>query len=141
MFKRIHHIAFLVGGVDDDLEEAMAAFEDNFGVDFIDVVAYDNDFVDIALYRIGETIIELMSPTSEEGWPYRYWSEHGNGFFHIAFEVEDIDESINQLAEQNIGMQTEVYDGVDWQVATMDEDDTFVPMQVVEDERELENRF
>lgn len=141
MFKRIHHMAFLVGGVDDDLEEAMAEFEENFGVEFIEVVAYDNDFVDIALYRIGNTIIELMSPTSEDGWPYRYWSEEGEGFFHIAFEVEDIEDSIDQLAEQGIGMQTEVYEGVDWLVATMDEGDTFVPMQVVEDNRDLEDRF
>ena len=141
MFKRIHHMAFLVGSVDDDLEEAMAKFEENFGADFIDVVAYDYDFVDIALYRIGNTIIELMAPTAEEGWPYRYWSENGNGFFHIAFEVDDIEESIDQLAEQDIGMQTEVYKGVDWRVATMDEDDTFVPMQVVEDGRDLEDRF
>jgi len=135
------HIAFLVEGVNDDIEEGMATFKETLDFEFLELVNCDDDYVDIALYRMENTIVELMAPTEEDGWPYRYWRENGTGFFHIAFEVDDIDAAINQLSQRSTGMQTEVYEGVDWSVATMDEADTLVPMQLVEDCRDLEDRF
>lgn len=141
MFQRIHHIAFLAGGVGDDIDEAMDQFETRYDPEFVQMVNYGDDFVDIALYRMENTIVELMVPTEEDGWPYRYWRDNGTGFFHIAFEVEDIEAAIDDLEEKGIGMQTEVYEGVDWLVATLDESDTLVPMQLVEDPRPVEERF
>lgn len=130
MFRRVHHIAFVV----EDLDAATERFERTYGMDLVTRDEMTGDFeLEVALYRLGETIAELITPTTESGWVYEYWSEHGDGFFHIAFEVEDIRRSIDDLQAAGIRMRHErPQEGFDWLVATIDERDTLVPMQVVE---------
>lgn len=140
MFQRIHHIAILLGGPETDLDEAAEPFEESFGVPRSETVEFGYDNIDVALYSTGETIIELMTVTDEEGWPYEHLAAHGPGFFHIAFEVDDIHERKRQLEEMGFSFIDEIHDGVDWKVVTLDYEDTPLPMQLVEDDRPLEER-
>lgn len=130
MFRRVHHIAFVVG----DLDAAARRFEDQFGMDRVTRDEMSGDFeLELALYRLGDTIVELITPTVERGWVYEFWSQHGDGFFHIAFEVADIHRSMAALTAAGIRVKDdEPQEGFDWLVATMDERDTLVPMQIVE---------
>jgi methylmalonyl-CoA/ethylmalonyl-CoA epimerase len=138
LFDRVHHTAFLVGDVDEELEDVLDGFEDMFGLDLFDRVTSERDAVDVALYNSGNQIIELMSPLEEQGWPYEHLRENGTGFFHIAFEVDDIRDAMKELERRGIRMKVdEPNQGNAWLVATMNEEDTFVPMQVVEDSREV----
>lgn len=130
MFRRVHHIAFVV----EDLDAAAARFETAFGMDLVTRDEMTGDFeLEVALYRLGETIVELITPTTESGWVYEFWRDNGDGFFHIAFEVADIRESMATLQESGIRFEhDEPQQGFDWLVATMNPEDTLVPMQVVE---------
>jgi methylmalonyl-CoA/ethylmalonyl-CoA epimerase len=130
MFRRVHHIAFVV----EDLDAAAMRFETTFGMDLVTRDEMTGDFeLEVALYRLGETIVELITPTTESGWVYEFWRDNGDGFFHIAFEVADIRESMAALEGAGIRFEhDEPQQGFDWLVATMNADDTLVPMQIVE---------
>jgi methylmalonyl-CoA/ethylmalonyl-CoA epimerase len=54
----------------------------------------------IALLHAGETSVELLEPTSEDSSLAKFISERGEGLHHIAFAVEDIEETMNQLKER-----------------------------------------
>lgn len=139
MFQRIHHVAFLV----EDLDTAIDRFERQFDTPPLTRREMTGDFeLEIALFPVGESLVELITPTSERGWVYEHWREHGDGFFHIAFEVEDIREGMATLRALGVGFDSEEpREGFDWEVATMDADDTLVPMQLVEDDRSPEERI
>jgi len=138
LFNRVHHTAFLVADVDEEFDDVMENFEATFGMELFDRVTSERDAVDVALYHSGNQIIELMSPLEERGWPYEHLQENGKGFFHVAFEVDDIREAMAELERRGIRMKVdEPNQGNAWLVATMKEEDTFVPMQVVEDSRDV----
>ena len=138
MFTDVHHVAFLVG----DLDQAVERFERQYGAEQLTRREMTGDFeLDVALYPIGSVLFELITPTTESGWVYETWRENGDGFFHIAFEVEDIEESMAAFREQGLSFESErAQEGFDWQVATFDPADTFVPMQIVEDEKTMAGR-
>ncbi|WP_339106092.1 VOC family protein [Haloterrigena salinisoli] len=140
MFERIHHIAILIGGVEKEIDEYTAVFEDDFGMDRIQKVHFEDDHCEVALYSIGETIIEFTSPTAERGWHYEHLQEHGPGFFHIAFEVDDIERRRAELEVLGYGFVDEIRDGIDWKITTLDYHDTPLPMQIVEDPRPVDER-
>lgn len=131
MFTKIHHIAFVV----EDIESAMERFEANYDMELESRDQLSGAFsMDVALYHAGDNIVELIEPLEEEGWTYEYLQENGEGWFHIAFEVEDIRESMQELEERGIRVKDdEPQEGYAWEVMTLDERDTLVPMQIVEE--------
>ncbi|WP_435116199.1 VOC family protein [Halolamina sp. C58] len=138
MFTRIHHVAFVVG----DLDAATDAFEAQFGVDRLAREEMTGEFeLEVALYPVGDALVELITPTTERGWVYEHWREHGDGFFHIAFAVDDIRERMAELRAAGVEFASEEpQQGYDWLVATMAEGDTLVTMQLVEDDTPPEKR-
>lgn len=131
MFTKIHHIAFVVA----DIEDAMERFEDNYDMTLVNRDEVTGAFsMDVALYNAGDNIVELIEPLGEEGWTYDVLQENGEGWFHIAFEVDDIRESMTELESRGIRVKDdEPQEGYDWEVVTLDERDTIVPMQIVEE--------
>ena len=140
MFERIHHVAILAGGIDQDLDEYTAVYEDHFGMERSEMVYFEDDNCEVALYPVGETLIEFTSPTGPSGWHYEHLQEHGPGFFHIAFEVDDIERRREELEERGYDFVDEIRDGLDWKITTLDYRDTPVPMQIVEDTRPTDER-
>jgi len=51
----------------------------------------------IALLKAGETSVELLEPTSDESSLAKFIRERGEGLHHIAFAVEDINRSMDEL--------------------------------------------
>ena len=51
----------------------------------------------IALLKSGGTSVELLEPTSEESSLAKFIRERGEGLHHVAFAVEDIDRSMEEL--------------------------------------------
>jgi methylmalonyl-CoA epimerase len=131
MFKGIHHLAFVV----EDIEQSMERFEDNFDMELVSRDQISGAFsMDVALYHAGDNIVELIEPTTDEGWTYEYLQENGEGFFHVAFEVDDIRESMEELERRGIRVEDdEPQQGYAWEVVTLNEEDTIVPMQIVEE--------
>ena len=136
----IHHVAYVV----EEMDESLAGFEERFDVAPVFRDRRDDEFVlETALYHVGGPYVEFISPISETGWAYEHLAANGEGFFHIGYEVDDLDASMAALREQGIGLVTEEPQtgvGGAWRLITIEEDATVVPTQLVEDNRPMDDR-
>lgn len=135
MFDKIHHLAFVV----EDIESSMTSFEENYGMELLTRGQMTAQYripqeIDVALYQAGDNIVELIEPLDEAGWTYEYLQENGEGWFHVAFAVDDIREGMAELESRGIRVwDDEPSEGFAWTVVTLHPDDTLVPMQLVEE--------
>jgi methylmalonyl-CoA/ethylmalonyl-CoA epimerase len=53
--------------------------------------------VKIALFKVGGIHLELLEPASEDSNMAKFIRERGEGLHHIAFAVDDIEESMRKL--------------------------------------------
>ncbi|MDD2390060.1 MAG: methylmalonyl-CoA epimerase [Desulfobacterales bacterium] len=58
--------------------------------------------VTTAFFPIGESEIELLESTSEEGPIAKYIDKKGEGIQHVAFRVENIEKALEYLKEKGI---------------------------------------
>lgn len=142
MLMGIHHIAYVV----EDMDDRLATFEALFDIEPTFRTRRDDaDFVlETALYATGDHYVEFISPISADGWAYEYLSEHGEGFFHIGYEVDDLDAANQLLRDVGVGLATDspqagVSDA--WRLITIEDDETVVPTQLVEDNRSDQTVF
>jgi methylmalonyl-CoA/ethylmalonyl-CoA epimerase len=59
------------------------------------------------MFRIGNIEFELMEPANQDGLIAQFLEKRGEGLHHIAFEVEDINESLNWIKRNNLRIITE----------------------------------
>ena len=89
----IHHINFLVR----DLDEAEQRYRSLLGLGPAIRDELAGRKVKTARFRLGDTWLVLVQPTSEEGEPARHLREHGEGFFLISFGVEDLEDAVKRV--------------------------------------------
>jgi methylmalonyl-CoA/ethylmalonyl-CoA epimerase len=92
--KRIEHVGVVVR----DTEASRRLWEDCFGIPLGGVE--ENAKRRLALYPIGESMIELIAGTTPDSTHARMIAEGKGGLNHICFEVEDIDEALAELREK-----------------------------------------
>lgn len=135
MLTDLHHLAL----VTEDIDETATEFEDQFGMSCVYRQTTDAWSLESAVYRAGDTILELMEPVGGEGWAHDHLEENGPGFFHLAYEVDDIRAAMAELESRGIGVVDDEprLSGMNeaWEVVNLDEDDTLVPTQIVQDDR------
>jgi len=86
MIRGVHHVNFLVR----DLDAAIERYERLLGVSIERVDELPERGVRVARFRAGGTWIALVQPVAE-GEPMRHLERHGEGFFLLSFEVDDVD--------------------------------------------------
>jgi methylmalonyl-CoA/ethylmalonyl-CoA epimerase len=87
-------------------ESSRQLWEDCFGIPLGGVE--ENKIRRLALYPIGESMIELIAGTTPDGKHARMVAEGKGGLNHICFEVEDIDEALAELKAKGIPLIDEV---------------------------------
>jgi methylmalonyl-CoA epimerase len=93
MLERIDHIAIAV----EDIEKAMEVYENLFGIR-PDHREYIPAFgVETATFRLDSTDIELIEGKKEDSSIRRFTEKNGPRIHHIAFLVDDIDETMKAL--------------------------------------------
>ena len=95
---RVHHVAVVVG----DLEAALGFFRDMLGLELEVVQEIPSDRVRIAFLPIGETKIELVSPTDDSTGVARFLAAKGEGFHHVCFEVPDLAAALTRLGIEGV---------------------------------------
>jgi methylmalonyl-CoA epimerase len=96
--KRIHHLTIAVR----DLDGARLTFEQLFGVQgerAVDVPAFGVRAVDVAM---GDDVLQLASPVGGDNPVMRFLERKGEGFYNLALEIEDLDETVRELASQGV---------------------------------------
>lgn len=102
--KRIEHVGIVVR----DVEASRALWEDCFGIRLGGVEEYAHRPVRLALYPVGESMVELIAGTRPDSKHARMVAEGRGGLNHICFEVEDIDEALAELKAKGVPLLDEV---------------------------------
>jgi len=95
MFKRISHVAIAV----KNLDEAIERFSRLSGVREYHIETVEEQSVRVAIFKVGESRIELTEPTSPDSPVAKFIEKRGEGIHHIAFEVDDIENQIAKISE------------------------------------------
>ncbi len=92
---RIEHIGIAV----KNLETANKLFAALLGSAAYKEEAVEREKVVTSFFRVGESKIELLEASDPESPIARFIEKRGEGIHHIAFEVDDIRESMRHLKE------------------------------------------
>jgi methylmalonyl-CoA epimerase len=92
--KGIHHLGVAVS----DLDEAVATYERLFGATLEHRARVEDQGVEAASLRIGESRVELLSALSPDTPVGRFLDRRGPGMHHVAYEVDDVAASLHELA-------------------------------------------
>jgi methylmalonyl-CoA/ethylmalonyl-CoA epimerase len=93
---RIHHLGVAV----DDLEEALGTYERLFGARVEHRATVEDQGVEAASLRLGESRLELLSSLGEETPVGKFLAKRGPGMHHVAYEVEDLPGALRELSDR-----------------------------------------
>lgn len=93
MLTKINHIGIAVTSLDDSIP----FYRDNLGMVCAGIEEVVEQKVRVAMLQIGESLIELLEPTSAESPVAKFIEKNGAGIHHIAYEVTDIETAIATL--------------------------------------------
>ncbi len=96
--KRIDHIAIAV----EDLNQSLGFWEKALGLTLHGQRNVPEQAVDIAFLPIGASEIELVKPATAESGIAKWMQKRGPGIHHICFEVDDIRQTLAELAAQGV---------------------------------------
>jgi methylmalonyl-CoA/ethylmalonyl-CoA epimerase len=94
---RVNHLGVIV----DDLDAAIEGFRDRLGLPLSKTEVYAG-VLDIAFLPCGDTQVELICPRDDGDAAAEYLREHGPGIQHVAFEVDDLEAALAELAERGV---------------------------------------
>ena len=100
MVNKVDHIGIAV----KDLDEAIKFYEDVLGIKCTNKEEVAEQKVKVAFLPIGDTEIELLESTEEDGPIDRHIERRGEGVQHIAYRVDDIEKAIKECKEKGIRM-------------------------------------
>lgn len=96
----IEHIGIAV----NSLEEAIPYYEETLGMKCYAVEEVADQKVKTAFFMVGQTKIELLESTSPEGPIGKFLEKKGQGVHHLAFAVDNVNESLSELDEKGVRM-------------------------------------
>jgi len=102
--KRIEHVGVTV----KSLEGSRALWEDCLGIKLGEVEDLPKNQVRIAMYPVGESMVELLAGTTPDSKHAKLVAEGKGGINHICFEVEDIDEALAELKAKGVPLLDQV---------------------------------
>ena len=100
MVKKIDHIGIAV----KNLDETLNFYENILGLKTAGTEIVEEQKVKVAFLPIGDTEVELLESTEEDGPIARYIAKNGEGVQHIAYRVDDIEKAIEEMKESGIRM-------------------------------------
>ena len=83
--SHIEHLGIAV----KSLEEAIPYHENILGLKCYSIEEVADQKVKTAFFKVGQTKIELLEPTSEDSTIAKFIEKRGEGIHHMAFAIED----------------------------------------------------
>ncbi|HJN06897.1 MAG TPA: methylmalonyl-CoA epimerase [Bacteroidales bacterium] len=94
----IEHIGIAV----KDLEKAIKYYEDTLGLVCYAIEEVVDQKAKTAFFKIGQTKIELLESTDSEGPIGRFIEKRGEGIHHIAFAVDNLENSLKEVEDKGV---------------------------------------
>ena len=83
--SHIEHLGIAV----KSLDEAIPYYENILGLKCYSIEEVADQKVKTAFFKVGQTKIELLEPTSEDSTIAKFIEKRGEGIHHMAFAIED----------------------------------------------------
>lgn len=91
--KRIAHLGVAI----KDPDPPKKLYGENLKLEFKGDEVVDTQKVKVSFFKVGESSIELLLPTAADSPVAKFLENKGEGFHHLALEVEDIDSAVTEL--------------------------------------------
>jgi len=98
MLDRIDHTGVAV----DDLDAAIKLYEEVLGMPLVHRETVAEQGVEAVLLDVGDGHVELLSPLGEDTPVGKFLARKGPGLHHVAYAVEDIEATLEQLSAAGI---------------------------------------
>lgn len=98
MLDRIYHLGYAV----HDIEAAARFYEENFGARPSEPETVEDQGIVATMFRVGESQIELVQPTRPDSPVGKFLARRGEGFHHVAFEVDDLEGALAGLKARGV---------------------------------------
>ena len=92
--RGIHHVGVAV----DDLDAAVSSYERLFGGRLEHRERVDEQGVEAACMRLGDSRVELLAALGEDTPVGRFIARRGPGMHHVAYEVADVAAALAELS-------------------------------------------
>lgn len=96
--KRINHVALVV----EDVDSALSFWRDSLGLEASHLADVPQEASRIAFMPVGDSLIELVQPTTDDSGIARYLRKRGPGMHHICLEVNDIHTLVSKLQSEGV---------------------------------------
>ena len=97
--SHIEHLGIAVKSIADSLPY----YEEILGLKCYSVEEVADQKVKTAFFKIGQTKIELLEPTSEDSTIAKFIEKRGEGIHHIAFAVADgVANALTEMSEKGV---------------------------------------
>jgi methylmalonyl-CoA/ethylmalonyl-CoA epimerase len=100
MLRKIEHLGIAV----TNMEESLKIYEDLLGQNCYKTEIVESEFVKTAFIQVGESKIELLEATHPDSAIAKFLEKKGQGFHHVAFDVENIDVEIDRLISKGFDL-------------------------------------
>ena len=94
MLSNIDHVGVAV----EDIDSALALYRDALGMPLVHRETITAQGVHAALLDVGDSHVELLQPIGPETAVAKFLARRGPGMHHIAYRVDDVEESLRALA-------------------------------------------
>lgn len=98
MLRKIYHLGYAV----EDIEKAAEFYKAHFGAEPGEPETVEDQGIKATMFRVGESMVELVQPTRPDSPVGKFLEKRGEGFHHVAFEVEDIEKSLAELKSSGV---------------------------------------
>lgn len=98
MIEKIDHIGIAV----KNLDETLKFYEDVLGIKCTSQEVVEEQRVRVAFLPLGDSEVELLESTTEDGPIAKFIEKKGEGIQHIAFRVDNIEETLEELKTKGV---------------------------------------
>ena len=103
MLSKVEHVAIVVS----DLDAAIELYTKTWGLTLVHRETVEDQGVEEAMLRLGESHIQLLQPLSPDTTVGRFLAKRGEGLHHIAYEVPNIDTALESLRTKGVALVDE----------------------------------
>ena len=96
--SHIEHIGIAV----KSLDEAIPYWENVLGLKCYNIEEVADQKVKTAFFKVGQTKIELLESTSEDGTNAKFIEKKGAGVHHVAFAVEGVEDALADAESKGV---------------------------------------
>ena len=103
MLNKIHHLGYAV----EDVEAASLFYKRNFGAFPGEPEVVEEQGIVATMFRVGESRIELVQPTCPDSPVGKFLARRGEGFHHVAYQVDDLEAVLTHLQSNGVELVDE----------------------------------